>query len=51
MKIKIITEKGFRYEGKKISQDNLFIEINDNKEGIVKIPISAISLLKENQDE
>ena len=45
--IKIITNSGFKYQGKQISETSTFIEINDDKEGIIKIPLASISFLKE----
>ena len=47
MKIKIITNSGFKYLGKKVSEDNIFISVNDERQGIIKIPIINISFLKE----
>lgn len=47
MKIKILTNSGFKYFGDKISEDNLFIEIDDEKQGIIKIPLVNISFMKE----
>lgn len=45
--IKIITNSGFKYLGKLVSQDSTFITINDLREGIIKIPLSNISFIKE----
>lgn len=47
MKIVILTTKGFKYRGEKISQDGLFVEIDDCREGIIKVPIQTISYMKE----
>jgi hypothetical protein len=47
MKIKILTNSGFKYVGEKISEDNTFVEINDAVNGIVKIPLVNISFIKE----
>jgi len=47
MKIKIITNSGFKYSGKKISETNLFIEIDDESQGIIKVPLANISFMKE----
>jgi len=47
MKVKILTNSGFKYLGEKISEDNIFLEIDDQKQGIIKIPIINISFLKE----
>jgi hypothetical protein len=44
---KIITNSGYKYEGVIISQDNTFIELNDDRQGIIKIPLVNISLMKE----
>jgi hypothetical protein len=46
-RIKIITNSGFKYEGKFISQDNLFITLIDDRQGEIKVPLSNISLLQE----
>ena len=46
MKIKVITNSGFKYEGNKVSQDNVYLKIDDDKEGIIEIPLSNISLIK-----
>ena len=47
MKIKILTNSGFKYLGEKISQDNVFIEIDDFSQGIIKVPLANISFMKE----
>lgn len=44
---KIITNSGYKYEGVIISQDNTFIEIKDDRQGIIKIPLVNISFIKE----
>jgi len=44
---KIITNSGFKYLGEEVSRDDIFIEIRDLKEGLIKIPISNISFIKE----
>ena len=44
---KIITNSGFKYEGLIISQDNLFVEIKDDRQGIIKVPLCNISMMKE----
>ena len=46
-RIKIITNSGYKYEGELISQDNLFIELKDDRQGVIKVPLSNISLIKE----
>lgn len=46
-RMKIITNSGFKYEGVLISQDNIFIELNDTRQGIIKIPLANISFIKE----
>ena len=51
MKIKVITNSGFKYEGEKISQDNTYIKIKDSREGIILIPLSNISLIKNLESE
>ena len=44
---KIITNSGYKYFGEEVSRDDTFIEIRDSREGLIKIPISNISFLKE----
>ncbi len=44
---KIITNSGYKYLGEEVSRDETFIEIRDLKEGLIKIPISNISFMKE----
>lgn len=46
-RIKIITNSGFKYTGILISQDNLFIELIDDRQGKIKIPLANISFLKD----
>jgi len=47
MKIKVITNSGFKYEGEKISQDSVYLKIKDSREGIILIPLTNISLIKD----
>jgi hypothetical protein len=46
-RIKIITNSGFKYEGEIISQDNVFLEIKDDRQGTIKVPMANISFMKE----
>jgi len=46
MKIKIITNSGYKYSGEKLSENNLFIEIEDERQGKISIPLVNISLIK-----
>ena len=46
---KIITNSGYKYLGEEVSRDEIFIEIRDLREGLIKIPISNISSMKEVQ--
>lgn len=46
-RIKILTNSGYKYEGVLISQDKTFIELNDDRQGIIKVPLANISLVKE----
>jgi len=48
--IKIITNSGYKYSGKLISQDNIFIKLEDRIQGIIKIPLSNISFIKEGEE-
>jgi hypothetical protein len=47
MRIQLLTNSGYRYTGEKISEDSSFIEIKDDKMGIIKIPLVNISFMKE----
>ena len=47
VRIRILTNSGWKYEGEKISEDSNFIELIDAKEGKIKIPLSTISFIKE----
>ena len=47
MRIKILTNSGFKYLGEKVSEDNIFVEINDDRQGVIKIPLANISFMKE----
>ena len=44
---KILTNSGFKYEGTIVEQDNTFITIKDDRQGIIKVPLCNISLIKE----
>jgi hypothetical protein len=50
MKVKIITNSGYKYFGEKISENTIFIEIIDEKEGKIKVPLVNISFMKEVKD-
>ena len=47
MKIKILTNSGYKYIGEKISESSSFIEIDDITQGIIKVPLLNISFMKE----
>jgi hypothetical protein len=47
MKIKILTNSGFKYVGEKISEDASYVEIDDVSQGIIKVPLVNISFMKE----
>ena len=49
MKVKIITNSGYKYSGEKISEDNIFVEIDDERQGKIKVPLANISFMKEDQ--
>lgn len=49
-RIKILTVSGFKYTGLQVSQDSVFIEIQDDRQGLIKVPISTISFLQEVQN-
>jgi len=46
-RIKVITNSGYKYEGELISQDETFIELRDDRQGLIKVPLVNISLMKE----
>lgn len=46
-RIKVITNSGYKYEGELISQDNVFLELKDDRQGVIKVPLANISLMKE----
>ena len=47
MRIKILTNSGYKYIGEKISESPIFIEIDDISQGIIKVPLANISFMKE----
>jgi hypothetical protein len=47
MRIKILTNSGYKYTGDKVSESITWVEIKDDTQGIIKIPISNISFMKE----
>lgn len=47
MKIKIITNSGYKYLGELIKKDSSFVELDDEKEGVISIPTNNISFMKE----
>lgn len=47
MIIKILTNSGYKYSGERLSEDDKFIEINDDKQGVIKVPLLNISFMKE----
>ena len=46
-RVKILTNSGYKYYGLLISQDNVFVEINDERQGIIKIPLANVSFMQE----
>ncbi len=46
-RIKVITNSGFKYEGELVSQDAVFIEIIDSRQGKIKVPLANVSLIQE----
>jgi len=46
-RIKVITNAGYKYEGELISQDNIFIKLKDDRQGIIDVPLANVSLVKE----
>lgn len=45
--VKILTNSGFKYLGKFVSKDDTFVEINDFRQGTIKIPLLNISFMQE----
>ena len=46
MRIKIITNSGFKYTGEKISDSKIYIKMRDERQGIIEIPYVNISFIK-----
>lgn len=49
-RVKILTNSGYKYFGELISEDNIFVKIIDDRQGIIKIPLANISFMKEVDD-
>jgi hypothetical protein len=50
MKIKIITNTGYKYSGELIEESEKFIILNDLREGEISVPLCNISLIKKEGD-
>lgn len=46
-RIKILTNSGFKYLGLLVSQDAAFVEILDDRQGLIKVPLANISFMQE----
>ena len=51
MRIKLITNSGFKYSGEKLSENSLFVKLIDDKQGEISVPLANISYLKELNQE
>ena len=51
MKVKIITNSGYRYSGELIEEGENFVELDDKIEGKIKIPLVNISLMQELKED
>lgn len=51
MKIKIITNTGYKYSGKLIEENDKFIILEDLREGEISVPLVNISLIKKEREE
>jgi hypothetical protein len=46
-RVKILTNSGFKYYGLLISEDAVFITIQDERQGRIKVPLANISFMQE----
>ena len=46
-RVKILTNSGYKYLGPLISQDSSFVEVLDDVQGKIKVPLANISFMKE----
>lgn len=46
-RIKILTNSGYKYLGELVEKNSLFVILIDDRQGIIKVPLANISLLKE----
>ncbi len=47
MRIKIITNTGYKYSGELLEENDKFIILVDFKEGKISVPLANISMMKE----
>ena len=47
IRIKILTNSGFKYLGELIEKNSLFVILNDDRQGRIEVPLANISLLQE----
>ena len=45
--IKIITNSGYKYVGKLVEKNSLFVVLIDEQQGKIEVPLANISLLQE----
>ena len=48
-RIKILTNSGFKYLGKLIEKNSIFVVLIDDRQGKIEVPLANISLLQEVQ--
>jgi len=46
-RIKILTNAGFKYQGRLVEKNSNFIILVDEQQGRIEVPLANISLLKE----
>jgi len=47
IRIKILTNSGFKYLGELIEKNSLFVILCDDRQGRIEVPLANISLLQE----
>lgn len=47
IRIKILTNSGYKYLGQLIEKNSLFVVMVDDRQGRIEIPLANISLLQE----
>lgn len=50
-RIKVITNSGYKYVGKLLEKNSLFLILEDDRLGRIEVPLANISLIQEVSDE